>query len=441
MTVPYPLVEQRNLAPVPPRRLLGPRRTRVIEEIPPTNAGQRLIYRVDGDFVLDNTALPLDSPSVIDATHVSVVDVSSDVEVFVDLDIPSKDADKFTMQLTFVCTVTDPIAVVRHGSPSAASALRAYIKSHHRIFELGLDHPLAEINTARRKLNAQVKAFTTVEPPSIVGVSVELASVEVLTPAEVREFEQSMRQEEQQHRIAFGRQRHEQVLQHDKAEFEQVVASGAQRAELERDADLRGYQRYQFIEQTRTVPKDALSALTNAYTVGDISAKELADQVTSLESERLEHERTQAQERLESERADRKERLDWKRESKRLKWEAHRADSTEEWQYRRRELEIEREGELRDRTWAREDLALDREDKRRELEAKIEIVRELAQRGYLDTANVNLEKVVNNMLAGARDQSAQETDELAELKPPPELKTGENDETRGDSEEREEDVH
>jgi hypothetical protein len=441
MTMPYPIVEQRRLVPPPPRRLLGPRRTRGIDEIPATNAGQRLVYRVDGEFVLDNAALPLDSPTVLDATHVSVVDVSSDVEVFVELDIPSKDADKFTMQLTFVCTVIDPIAVVRQGSPSAASALRAHVKSHHRIFELGLDHALAEINVARRKLNAQVKAFTTVEPPTIIGVSVELASVEVLTPAEVVEFEQSMRRQDQQHRIEFGKQRSAQVLEHDKAEFAQVTAAEAQRAELERDADLRGYQRYQFTEQRRVVADDALSALTHAYTVGDISAKELADRVTGLETERLEYERTQAQERLEHERADRREQLDWKRESKRLKWEAYRADTAEEWRYRQRELEIKREDGQQSRKWEREDLAFAREDKRRELEAKIEIVRELAQRGYLDTANVNLEKVVNNMLAGTRDQAGPDSEELTELTPPPELKAAENDEAPGDVEEREEDVH
>ncbi|MFC4854540.1 hypothetical protein [Actinophytocola glycyrrhizae] len=440
MTVPYPIVDQRSLAPVPPKRLLGPKRTRGIEEIPQTAAGQRLIYRIDGDFLLDNSALPLDSTSVLDATHVSVVDVSSDVEVFVELDIPSKDADKFTMRLTFVCTVTDPIAVVRQGSPSAASALRAYIKSHHRIFELGLDYPLAEINTARLKLNAQVKAFTTVEPPTIVGVSVELASVEVLTPTEVSEFEQSMRQQEQHHRIQFGLQRSSQVLQHHKAEFEYVTAAEAQRAELERDADMRGYQRYQFTEQSRVVPNDALSALTNAYSVGDISAKELAERVTSLEADKLEYERAQAQERLERERTESRELAEWKRENKRLRWEAHRTDTAEEWLYRRRELEIKRERELRNREWSREDLAIEREDKRRELEAKIDIVRELAQRGYLDTANVNLEKVVDNMLAGTREQANPESAELTDLKAP-ELEAADNDEEANDEEEREEDVH
>ncbi|GAA1963685.1 hypothetical protein GCM10009754_39050 [Amycolatopsis minnesotensis] len=388
--------------------MLGPRRTRTVDEIPRSSANQRLVYRVAGDFVLDNSALPLNSPTVLGADHVSVVDVSRECEVLAQLDIPSADADSFTMQATFVCTVTDPIAVVREGPSKVETALRAYLKGHHRIFELGLDYRLGDINEARRKLNAQVKAFTTISPPEFLGLSAELTSVEVRTPEELAKFQQSLREQEQRHVIDFKLQEGRHHLHRDETEYEQRMAARSQRHQFDLDANQRQYDRYQYREHAGAVGSDPLSSLTYAYSIGKLDAKEFAEELLRRDQERLETSRT-----------DERRRLEWEREDIRA------------------QREIERDERKRGLDWRREDAKLDRQDRRRQLEAKIEIIRDLAQRGFLDTANVDLENVVNAMVTGGTEFEADRAD-VAEIAPPADGARGE----RGDDVEmREEDVH
>lgn len=436
----YPVVEQRPLAQVPPRRLLGPKRTRTMNEIPHSNANHRLVYRVDGEFVQDNSALPLDSPTVLAASHVSVVDVSRETEVLVQLDIPSADADVFTMQATFVCTVTDPVAVVREGPVAVEAALRAYLKGHHRIFELGLDYRFGDINEARRKLNAQVKAFTTVSPPEFIGLSAELASVEVLTPEELSKFQQSLREQEQQHAIDFKQQEGRHHLNSDETRYEQHMAANTQRHQFDLDANQRRYDRYQYQEHVDAIGNDSMSVLTYAYSNGKLDAKEFADEVLRREQEQFEVARADERQRLEWDREDARELRAWEHESATRKWEAERADQNESWRQAHHRDKIEQDERKRNLDWQREDAMHDRQDRRRQLEAKIEIIRDLAQRGFLDTANVNLENVVHAMLSGGPDQIAAERDEIAEITPSSPEETAR--EAQGDDVEmREEDVH
>ena len=85
-----------------------------------------LVYRVDGDYLLDSARLRRGDDDVVRATHVSVVDMRSGAPVVVELSIPSRDAAEFAVHATFACTVTDPVAVVRDGV-CAGIALRSYL--------------------------------------------------------------------------------------------------------------------------------------------------------------------------------------------------------------------------------------------------------------------------------------------------------------------------
>jgi len=397
MTTPYPIVDKRSLDRVPNRKLFGPRRTRTTEEIPQGHAHHRLVYRVHGEYVLDNSERPLDSAEVVEASHVSLVDVSRDVEVLVDLDIPSKDADTFTVQATFTCTVIDPIAVVREGVPDATAALRAYLKGHGRLFELGLDYALADINEARRKLNAQVKAFVTVCPPAFLGMTAELASVEVRTPEELARFPQSLREEHWQTETDVTRQRGRQTLRRDEVEHEQAIATQVQRHRLDLDADRREYERYQFERHSGAVPADAVSSLVYAHAVGDVTSTELVEQLRQREADRRAEDRADDRQRREWEREDARERREWDREVGRRRWEAYREVRSERALLDRQRLELEHAERLRDREWQREDASHDREDQRRRLNAKLEVVRAVAERGHLDMVNLNLDRLLETV--------------------------------------------
>ncbi|MEU7140392.1 hypothetical protein ABZ942_13150 [Nocardia sp. NPDC046473] len=410
----YPVVEQRPLDPVPPKKFLGPKRSRTADEIPRGVSNHRLVYRTGGEYVLDNYALPLDSETVLDATNVTVVDVSRDAEVLVQLDIPSKDADLFRLHVTFACTVTDPVAVVRGGAQDLQKVLKPYLKGHRRIFELGLDYELAQINQARRKITAQVTAFTTMSPPIYIGLATELASVEVLTPPDVSKFEQSRREQVNRHSIEFERQHNSYQLRSAASEYEQDIAVRSQRHEIDLDARKRDYERYQYSQHSE-VANDPISALKFSYSVGEISAKDFADELLRLEKEERNDRRTELAQQREWEREDSRGNREWERETARQHWETERLDKAEKWRIEQRKLEHQDSERKRQQILDREDRAFERDDERRKLEAQFEIIRELAQRGHLDSANVNLERVVSTMLADVPEPDRSGLDEIEAL--------------------------
>src|SRR5438270_6458100 len=152
MSQPYTIADQRSLDHAirrGPHGLNG--KSRTTDELPKAFAHQVLVYRVDGRYRIDDAdGLGPAHDDVVNATHVSVVDVSRDRPVPVELDIPSQDALDFRVRVTFVCTVTDPLVVVRKGLYDAESALLGYLKRHHKIVQLGLEYQVTQINSVRR---------------------------------------------------------------------------------------------------------------------------------------------------------------------------------------------------------------------------------------------------------------------------------------------------
>lgn len=405
MSEPYPVIEQRSLDLSHKRGFLGlGRRYREGDELPKPNAHHVLVYRVGGQYILDNAELPLDADQVTDASHVSLVDITRDFPVMVQLDIPSAEASYFTMQVTFVCTVTDPVTVVRAGLRDAQTTLRAYLKSHHKIFELGLDYQVKQINEVRRDVNAQVKAFTTIKPPVIAGISIEMASVEVLTPDELVAFEKSRRDLRRDHTLIAERQHYDHTLEFDQARHGQRMSADALRHEQTMEADKRGFERHELGKLMDMVGDDPVRALHLAYAAGQLSPKELSDHLSAEQRRRQELDRADRLSQLEREREDRMLELERDHEDKR--WA------------RENELRIiaaRREDALRTQQWQREDETFAREDQHRRLEVNLEVIRELAKRGHLDTANLNVERVVTEMLEtpAVRLPAQEPTPELA----------------------------
>ena len=164
------------------------------DAVPRAAAHQVLVYRVRGQYVLDNAELDYEDDQVLAANHVTVVDCRRDAPVTVELTIPSADAAHFTLRVTFTCTVNDPVAVVRNGV-NAQSALASYLTSRSRIFQLGLKYDLEGVNEVRQDVSAQIMALRTLKPPNIDGMSVDIADIGVLTPIQLANLREAMRKE------------------------------------------------------------------------------------------------------------------------------------------------------------------------------------------------------------------------------------------------------
>ncbi|CAM3614300.1 hypothetical protein KIPE111705_16855 [Kibdelosporangium persicum] len=379
----YPIVQQRPLDPSQKRGWLGLRgRARESGELPKPAAHQVLVYRVNGHYVVDNAERALNSEDVVEASHVSVVDMTRNAEVMVQLGIPSKDADQFTMQVTFVCTVSNPAVVVREGMTDAQAMLRAYLKSHNRIFELGLAHKLDDVNEVRRNVNAQVKAFATVKPPVMPGIDIEVRSVEVLTPAGLAEFERKRTQQQRQHRLVAEQQGFDQARELDQDEHTQLRSTKQQRHDLSREAERKDFDRYQrredrleLNELSEAIRNDPQRVLLLAWEQGLLGPVEMAERM-SAEARRVE----------DNAREDRAAELEHKRAMERAQLE----QSTEDRRWRR---DIEQQQLL----WRREDESFRREDVRQQRQIKLEVIRELGKHGYLDMTNLDPNRLVDEL--------------------------------------------
>ncbi|MBM7771286.1 hypothetical protein JOD54_001490 [Actinokineospora baliensis] len=389
----YPVVVEQELRPVQAKSFLKRKPVgRAWGEVPRPKANEQLVYRSAGTFFLDTQDLPLDSGRVVNASRVSVVDMTGNAEVVLTLAVPARDAASFTVRVTFLCTVTDAVAVVREGVVDASAALTSYLKGHHGLYELGLDFTLDDINLVRRKVNAQVRAYWTVVPAEIMGLAVELASVEVLTPEELAGYENTKRVEQQQHLIELARLGNEQALIDQRTQFEQSREVVRTHHSSDLSAARREQQRAEKEHAVEVAGGDAVSALQLAYALGEITAKELGAELSTIH----ERERQDRAAELEQDRADLRERIAHDRELAKMRADTERADREQEAQWQRRRAE-------------------------QEFDARIRIIETVAKQGHIDAVNLQLDQVVKALVgpgSGAPRQAIAEQPEDEVIDPP-----------------------
>jgi hypothetical protein len=360
VTSTYPITERRSLGEVDPKGIL---RRRIRSDLPTLDAHQVLVYRVDGQYVLDGDRMRKSDDRVVTATHVSVVDVRRDNPVVVHFEIPSADAASFKVTVTFSCTVTDPVSVVRSGVECRV-ALWGYLQAHSRLFDLGQDYRLEEFNELRRAVAAQITAYFTIKPPAVDGVSVALGSVSVPAPAVWASFEDKNRgnvvedrlarqgeQNQQQRELAKVRGKHaidlvEQSHTHDLAEHEQAHTH----VQGTRQAD---YEIAQYERRTLAMAADARQALMAAFSSGQIDASILAQRIEELDQHQFERAR---------------ERTALERDEKREMWLAEREDRR-----------------------ARE--AAEREEGHERFRARVELLKQAASNGHFDMVNLQADRL------------------------------------------------
>lgn len=185
----YPIITQKVLSPVPKSGILGLRpRSRDSSEIPSPTAGQVLVFKSGGRYVLDSGRLRLDDEIVVEATNVSVVDVTESKQVRVELSIPSAEGGTFTVGVDFICQVHDPVAVVKAGHGDIRGYLAAYLRAHDDVFQVGAKYKLAEFVAARIEVRAELQAYNHYVPVRPSGMSVTLGNVEIPAPPEIQEY-------------------------------------------------------------------------------------------------------------------------------------------------------------------------------------------------------------------------------------------------------------
>ncbi|MFC0533040.1 hypothetical protein [Phytohabitans kaempferiae] len=477
MSIAYPIAARRKLDPADKAHWYSKRKRKESELLKP-DAHHVLVYRVDGQYVLDNDRMPAADDRVVSATHVSMVDMRRDAPVVVTLHIPSADASYFEVVVMFVCTVNDPIAVVR-GGVQAQEALLAHLKAHHKLFELGLRYRLSDVNEVRRVIGAQVTAYVTIKPPVVLGMAVSMASVEVSTPEVLtkyesrhrdKDFEQRLARQEQeyQQQLKVGEVRYEQSMASVRQEHEHSLASGRQehdhtmadvrqrhehrladrahdREQDVRTSDARHSQQLarernefeyeQFERRMELIGSDPRRALMAAFVGGRIDASTLSEELRVLDDRdrqerirELEFERDSRREQAAIEREERSRLQEYEREGAReraaMELEERRLDREE----KRQERDERREREERDRTDVRrrEDRAYDdrvrqeqdeREDRKELLRMRVELLRQSIAQGQMNMVDLHAEKLYTEVM-GLSPQPEVGTSTAPRLMPP-----------------------
>jgi hypothetical protein len=423
----YPVVHSRFLDEAPSRGLFGlGRRRREQADLPRADAHVVWVYRVGGRHVVSHGELPPDDDTVVRADSVSLVDLTRDVPVTVDLTIPSAEASDFTVRATFDCTVTDAKQVVRE-NVDAGRAVLAYLRRDSKLGQLAMDLRISQVNDLRREAAARVRAYTEVREPGVPGLSVRFSRVEVLTPKELESFEERRRLAEaedllkrqqkgydrsgelddQRHsqRIADERRGHTHGAEQEDQEFEHLKKVKEQRHQQRLRAEELEFARREADQAYAALEADPLKALLFAEAKGLIDAKELADRMAADTRDRLDYAREQR--RLDREESRAAAQLDREDDRAALTWGRERRARREdaEWD---RDLEDRREDrkDLRDQ---RQEL---RADRAKDLDMKLEVLRELAKRGHLDMINFEVGKLVDDISGTGPAVGTTDRDEL-----------------------------
>jgi hypothetical protein len=455
MNQPYPIISQTQLKEAERRglwKMRGPSRDET--EIPRLNPYEVRVFRVDGHFVVDDGRHKRDDNRIVNATSVSVVNMRRGAAIAATFEIDSQDAAKFAVQVNFTCSVIDPITVVRDGQNEASDSLLAYLKGYQPLFELGLKHPLADINTVRREAGLHVKAYMMVSPPQIPGMAISLANVQVMTPLELADYEKRRRNAAQERGLETDRLMGEQTRKQYEQEGAWVLKEREQEAthayqEREQEAEevrslrqqesdhlaklkeqehdhLMGRRelRHRIAATTdlaQVVAGEPRQALLLAHARGELTADDFARRLRELDDADWQRARDVAEaERLAQERAA----------------EIMRADAREkaalDREQAKEQRELEGEKELRALGWAyqeqRETTAYDRakadrteadarELRRERFKAHAEIRAELARRGYYDNYYVDAKDLMRETL----EEPGTDVGTDAELRTTPEL--------------------
>jgi hypothetical protein len=281
----YPVVSQVPLEPVAKQGFLTkPRRS--ISSLPRQLPHQRLVFEYDGTFMLADRRLRGDELHVLHGHSVSVVDVTKDHPVTIHVPIKSSGAHDFTVTVQFRCTVDEPIEVVRAGLIDATEHLLTYIRAYHKLFELGRSYGLNQVHELWTIVHAQVKAYATVVPCVLPGLSAEFTGLDLFAPDEIaqgrRRYETSLHNIQGDHGLRDVKRKLDRDFELDEQDYLHTINRSnndftRQEASLDRDQ--------QIVEATkvREFLNSGPGAADGLYaTVPGLGSQQIADRYAAL---------------------------------------------------------------------------------------------------------------------------------------------------------------
>jgi hypothetical protein len=177
--VTYPVRGEQPLPPVIRRRLFR-QPWRDPADLPPLAAGAVYIFEYDGRY-RDPYARRVNGRElhVIDATAVALVDIR-DRLITVHRAMTSARSDiDLLLTVTFRCSVTNPAAVAQAGLTDLETMLAAHVAADRELATLGRFVWPERVGDARLRVEAQLRAHCTVNPPDVLGVECTLAAVDI----------------------------------------------------------------------------------------------------------------------------------------------------------------------------------------------------------------------------------------------------------------------
>lgn len=153
------------------------------------------------------------------ARTLSVVNVREE-EFEVSLDFPGQTgADQFHAKFYFTCKVRKPERVVESFSGDIARIIRRHIVQDDKIRQYAAECRSSDINLLRAQSAARVRALSHLVEMSAEGMEIAVGAVEISTPAELREFDVKLREEERRQEIRKIRSRFERDEALEKDQF------------------------------------------------------------------------------------------------------------------------------------------------------------------------------------------------------------------------------
>ncbi|UBU11485.1 coiled-coil domain-containing protein [Nonomuraea gerenzanensis] len=241
MTLPYPITSQESLPQAGRRGPFGlGARERSTGDIPVPRPHEAVVL-TDGDTYLSSKHRHLGEREkhVVNAVSYSVVDLTRDKPITVEMRLPWRGAEEFILRVTFAWTVVDEVAVVRAGHRDLAEAARAYLRGYDGLHQLGVRHPIEEAAAVRADAQLELEMYAQLTPLELPGMRVRITGIDVLDEQRVQ-AEQTREYRRRKHEIELEREIEVQrrAYERDDRLEEHRLARDLARAQAENEREL-----------------------------------------------------------------------------------------------------------------------------------------------------------------------------------------------------------